>query len=68
MTPVVQTTHVSKWYGQVIGLNDVSVTVPAGVTGLLADLISRNRQLIEESLWRIRRVELGESTRTDKKD
>ncbi|OFW11761.1 MAG: hypothetical protein A3H96_24645 [Acidobacteria bacterium RIFCSPLOWO2_02_FULL_67_36] len=27
--------HVSKWYGQVIGLNDVSVTVPAGITGLL---------------------------------
>jgi ABC-2 type transport system ATP-binding protein len=26
---------VSKWYGQVIGLNDVSVTVPHGVTGLL---------------------------------
>lgn len=27
--------HVSKWYGQVIGLNDVSVQVPPGVTGLL---------------------------------
>ena len=27
--------HVSKWYGQVIGLNDVSITVPPGVTGLL---------------------------------
>ena len=27
--------HLSKWYGQVIGLNDVSVNVPAGVTGLL---------------------------------
>jgi ABC-2 type transport system ATP-binding protein len=27
--------HVSKWYGQVIGLNDVTVSVPAGVTGLL---------------------------------
>jgi ABC-2 type transport system ATP-binding protein len=34
-TPVVTATHVSKWYGQVIGLNDVSVTVPPGVTGLL---------------------------------
>ena len=33
--PVVATDHVSKWYGQVIGLNDVSVTVPQGVTGLL---------------------------------
>jgi len=27
--------HVSKWYGQVIGLNDVSVTVGPGITGLL---------------------------------
>ena len=27
--------HVSKWYGQVIGLNDVSLVVPAGITGLL---------------------------------
>ena len=27
--------HVSKWYGQVIGLNDVTVRVPPGVTGLL---------------------------------
>jgi ABC-2 type transport system ATP-binding protein len=27
--------HVSKWYGQVIGLNDVSISVPPGITGLL---------------------------------
>ena len=33
--PIVITEHVSKWYGQVIGLNDVTVSVPAGVTGLL---------------------------------
>ena len=33
--PVVTADHVSKWYGQVIGLNDVTVTVPAGITGLL---------------------------------
>ncbi|MBS1817262.1 MAG: ABC transporter ATP-binding protein [Acidobacteria bacterium] len=26
---------VSKWYGQVIGLNDVTVSVPPGITGLL---------------------------------
>ena len=25
----------SKWYGQVIGLNDVTVSVPPGITGLL---------------------------------
>ena len=33
--PVVATDRVSKWYGQVIGLNDVSVEVGSGVTGLL---------------------------------
>jgi ABC-2 type transport system ATP-binding protein len=27
--------HLSKWYGQVIGLNDVTVSVPSGITGLL---------------------------------
>jgi ABC-2 type transport system ATP-binding protein len=27
--------HLSKWYGQVSGLNDVTVTVPPGITGLL---------------------------------
>ncbi len=32
---VVATEHLSKWYGQVSGLNDVSVTVPPGITGLL---------------------------------
>jgi ABC-2 type transport system ATP-binding protein len=32
---VVSADHLSKWYGQVIGLNDVSVSVPAGITGLL---------------------------------
>ncbi|MFB3852894.1 MAG: ABC transporter ATP-binding protein [Vicinamibacterales bacterium] len=31
----VEAEHLSKWYGQVIGLNDVSVAVPRGVTGLL---------------------------------
>jgi ABC-2 type transport system ATP-binding protein len=33
--PIVTADHVSKWYGQVIGLNDVSVNVPSGITGLL---------------------------------
>jgi ABC-2 type transport system ATP-binding protein len=32
---IVAADHLSKWYGQVIGLNDVSVSVPSGVTGLL---------------------------------
>jgi ABC-2 type transport system ATP-binding protein len=33
--PIVVVDHVSKWYGQVIGLNDVTLEVPAGITGLL---------------------------------
>ncbi|CAN5815622.1 ABC transporter ATP-binding protein [soil metagenome] len=33
--PIVTATQVSKWYGQVIGLNDVTVSVPPGITGLL---------------------------------
>jgi ABC-2 type transport system ATP-binding protein len=32
---LVEANHLSKWYGQVIGLNDVSVSVPPGITGLL---------------------------------
>jgi ABC-2 type transport system ATP-binding protein len=35
VAPIVSSDHLSKWYGQVIGLNDVSVSVPPGVTGLL---------------------------------
>jgi ABC-2 type transport system ATP-binding protein len=32
---VVRAENVSKWYGQVIGLNDVTITIGRGVTGLL---------------------------------
>jgi ABC-2 type transport system ATP-binding protein len=32
---IVATDQLSKWYGQVSGLNDVTVTVPPGITGLL---------------------------------
>jgi len=34
-TPILTATNVSKWYGQVIGLNDVTVSIPPGITGLL---------------------------------
>jgi ABC-2 type transport system ATP-binding protein len=33
--PLVAADHLSKWYGQVIGLNDVTIAVPSGITGLL---------------------------------
>jgi ABC-2 type transport system ATP-binding protein len=32
---IIHTERLSKWYGQVSGLNDVTVTIPAGITGLL---------------------------------
>jgi ABC-2 type transport system ATP-binding protein len=32
---IIATEHLSKWYGQVSGLNDVTVSVPPGLTGLL---------------------------------
>ena len=35
MSAVITSEHLSKWYGQVIGLNDVTVSVPPGITGLL---------------------------------
>ena len=32
---IVATEHLSKWYGHVSGLNDVTVSLPEGITGLL---------------------------------
>ena len=32
---IVETDHLSKWYGHVSGLNDVTVALPDGITGLL---------------------------------
>jgi ABC-2 type transport system ATP-binding protein len=32
---IVHAEHLSKWYGQVNALNDVTLTIPPGVTGLL---------------------------------
>ncbi len=33
--PVVVAERMSKWYGQVIGINDVTVSIPSGISGLL---------------------------------
>ncbi len=35
MTPIVGFNDVSKWYGNVIGINKLSVEIGPGVTGLL---------------------------------
>ena len=35
MSAVVETKTLSKWYGQVIGVNDITLSVRSGITGLL---------------------------------
>ena len=35
MTPIVEFHDVSKWYGNVIGINKLNLRIQAGVTGLL---------------------------------
>ena len=35
MSAVIVAEHLSKWYGQVSGLNDVTLAIPPGITGLL---------------------------------
>jgi len=35
LEPVVELRSVSKWYGEVVGLNDVTATIQTGLTGLL---------------------------------
>jgi ABC-2 type transport system ATP-binding protein len=35
LTPVIEFDGVSKWYGNVIGLNKLTLRIPVGVTGLL---------------------------------
>ena len=32
---IVQTENLSKWYGEVMGVNDISLTIHPGITGLL---------------------------------
>ncbi|RKU17516.1 hypothetical protein C6500_15300 [Candidatus Poribacteria bacterium] len=34
-TAIVQTENLSKWYGEVMGVNDVTLTIHPGITGLL---------------------------------
>lgn len=35
MTAVIQTQNLSKWYGNVLGLSDVTLGIEAGITGIL---------------------------------
>ena len=35
MSAIVETAGLSKWYGQVIGVNDITLEIGSGITGLL---------------------------------
>lgn len=35
MKPVIETQHLSKWYGNVLGLSDVTLEIESGITGIL---------------------------------
>jgi len=35
MTPIIEMSSLSKWYGQIMAVNDVTISLGAGVTGLL---------------------------------
>lgn len=35
MIPIIETRNLSKWYGNVLGLNDVSLQIEPGITGIL---------------------------------
>ncbi len=35
MNPIIETIELSKWYGQVMGVNDVTLKIGSGITGLL---------------------------------
>ena len=68
---IVAAEHVSKWYGQVIGLNDVTLEVPPGITGLLGPngagkstfmkLVTGQLKPSKGTLTRARRAHLAES-------
>ena len=54
--PAIMADHVSKWYGQVIGLNDVSLAISGGVTGVLGMNGAGKSTLLKMIVGRIRPV------------
>ena len=36
---IVQTENLSKWYGEVMGVNDVTLAIYPGITGLLVQTV-----------------------------
>src|SRR5207237_1673995 len=54
VTPVVAFEGVSKWYGNVIGLNKLTLRLPAGVTGLLGPNGSGKSTLLQLATGQLR--------------
>jgi ABC-2 type transport system ATP-binding protein len=52
--PMIEFHAVSKWYGQVIGLNHLSLSLPAGVTGLLGPNGSGKSTLLQLATGQLR--------------
>ena len=52
--PVIEFRGASKWYGQVIGLNHLSLALPAGVTGLLGPNGSGKSTLLQLATGQLR--------------
>ena len=52
--PAIMADHLSKWYGQVIGLNDVSLAISGGVTGVLGMNGAGKSTLLKMIVGRIR--------------
>src|SRR5262245_43174441 len=52
--PVVEFRSASKWYGQVIGLNNLTLELPPGVTGLLGPNGSGKSTLLQLATGQLR--------------
>lgn len=52
--PAVLIDQVSKWYGQVIGINDLSMAIDGGVTGVLGPNGAGKSTLFKLMMGRIR--------------
>src|SRR5262249_52752873 len=53
-SPVIEFHAVSKWYGHVIGLNNLSLALPPGVTGLLGPNGSGKSTLLQLATGQLR--------------
>ena len=47
----------SRWQSLLLAVLLMVVGFQTALTGLLADLVGNNRRLLEETLWRVRRLE-----------